>query len=85
VTGSDSVAAERIAGLLRDSLGVEVPGWDTDLFETGVLDSLMLISLLTEIETAFSFELPLDDLDLEHFASIDRMASYVDSVNRQGA
>jgi D-alanine--poly(phosphoribitol) ligase subunit 2 len=70
--------ADTIAALIRSSLGVEVPAHDTDLIETGLLDSLSLVSLITEIEGKFGFELPLDDFDIERFSSVERIAAFVD-------
>jgi D-alanine--poly(phosphoribitol) ligase subunit 2 len=67
----------RIADLIRDALQVEVPAADADLIESGLLDSLAVISLITEIEAAFSFELPLDEFDIESFRSVARMAELV--------
>ena len=68
---------ERIAALIRDALGVDVPSHDADLIEGGLLDSLALVSLITEIEAEFGFQLPLDDFDVEAFRSVDRIAAFV--------
>lgn len=68
---------ERIRTLVRDVLQVEVPTFDTDLIDTGLLDSLGLVSLITEIELDLGFELPLDDFDVDRFRSIERIAGYV--------
>ena len=78
MTAATPPAAERVAALIRDAVGIEVPAGDTDLFESGLLDSLTLVSLLTEIEQAFGFELPLEDLDLDEFRSVNRIGSYVE-------
>ena len=78
MTAANPPAAERVAALIRDAVGIEVPDGDTDLFESGLLDSLTLVSLLTEIEQSFGFELPLEDLDLDEFRSVNRIGSYVE-------
>ena len=67
-----------IAALIRDTLGVAVPAHDTDLIESGLIDSLSLVSLITEIERSFRFELPLDDFDVGRFSSVERMAAFVE-------
>lgn len=74
----------RIVALIRDALQVEVPAADTDLIETGLLDSLAVISLITELEREFGFELPLDEFDIEGFRSVERMATLV-HANAGGA
>jgi acyl carrier protein len=77
-------AAERITRVIRDVLGVEVPSPDTDLIETGLIDSLALVSLLAEIEREFGFELPLDTLEVDDFRSVTTAARYVEGVFAAG-
>ncbi len=74
---ADAATAARISGIIRDALGVEVPSADTDLIDTGLLDSLALVSLITEIEQDFGFQLPLDDFDVDAFRTVDRIAEFV--------
>jgi acyl carrier protein len=81
---SSAEARERITRLIRDTLGVEVPSPDTDLIETGLLDSLALVSLLAEIEREFGFELPLDTLEVDDFRTVGTAAAYVESVFAAG-
>jgi D-alanine--poly(phosphoribitol) ligase subunit 2 len=73
----DATASARISGLIRNALGVEVPSTDTDLIDSGLLDSLALVSLITEIEQEFGFQLPLDDFDVDAFRTVDRIADFV--------
>jgi acyl carrier protein len=71
--------------LFRDVLNVEVPTIDTDVIETGLLDSLALVELLAAIEEEFQIELPLDGLDVESFRSIETIAAYVAAMNGRPA
>jgi acyl carrier protein len=80
VRGPDPKVCERITRLIRESLGVDVPTADTDLIESGLLDSLALVSLLAEIEREFGFELPLDTLEVDDFRTIGTAASYVEAA-----
>lgn len=76
----NSVDAEleaRITALIRDSLQVEVAAPDLDLIDSGLLDSLALVSLITEVEREFGFQLPLDDFDIEQFRQVRRIAALV--------
>ena len=75
---------DRIARVLRETLGVEVPAPDTDLLETGLIDSLGLISLLAEIEREFGFELPLDTLEVDDFRTVETAAAYVETAFAMG-
>jgi len=80
MTTPDRETASRISDLIRDRLSVDVPASDTDLIESGLLDSLALVTLITALEEAFACELPLDDFDLERFRSIERIGEFLRSV-----
>ena len=77
-------SAERITRVLRETIGVEAASADTDLIESGLLDSLALISLLAEIEREFGFELPLDTLEVDDFRTVENAATYVESAFAAG-
>jgi acyl carrier protein len=67
----------RIARLFSDSLHRDVPSPDTDLFESGLLDSLSFVDLLVSLEGEFGTTIGLDDLEVDNFRSIDRMAAFL--------
>lgn len=77
-------AAERIRCIFRDSLAVEVPDVTTDVIETGLLDSLALVTLLFELEQEFEITIPLDDLDVESLRTVERIVSFVDRAAEPG-
>jgi D-alanine--poly(phosphoribitol) ligase subunit 2 len=68
-----------IVDLIRERLGLDVEGPDTDLLDSGLLDSLALVMLIAALEESFACELPLDDFDLEHFRSARRMTEFLGS------
>jgi len=70
----------RITDLIRETLLVDVPGADADLVEAGLIDSLGLISLITEIERAFGVQLPFEGFDVESFRSAEQIASAVEAA-----
>ena len=72
----------RVTELIREVLFVEVPATDTDLIEDGLLDSLGLVSLITELEVELGFELPLDDLDVDNFRTVRAIAAFVRSTGQ---
>jgi acyl carrier protein len=80
----DPRVCDRITRLIRESLGLDVPSPDTDLIESGLLDSLALVSLLAEIEREFGFELPLDTLEVDDFRTVETAASYVEAAFAMG-
>src|SRR5262245_41663473 len=73
------VETARLKVLVRDvfsrEMNVDVPSTETDLFETGLLDSLSFVDLLVRLEEELSVKLRLDEIELESFRSIDRMVS----------
>ncbi|OLT06592.1 hypothetical protein BJF90_16110 [Pseudonocardia sp. CNS-004] len=76
-----------ILELIRDRLNIDVADVDVDMIETGVLDSIALVTLITAIEEAHSCELPLDDFDIENFRSARRITQYLEAsgVRRNGS
>lgn len=74
----------RIVDLIRDALQVEVPTPETDLIEADLIDSLALVSLITEIEAVFGIELPLEDFDVDEFRSARQIAEYVAAAGVPG-
>lgn len=76
---------ERIAGLFETRMGVRVPSAETDLFETGVLDSLGFVDLLVGLEQEFGITTTVDELELEAFRSIARIADFVLRRNGEDA
>ena len=68
---------ERIAGVFAEALHVEVPSADADLFDSGVLDSLAFVELLVQLEREFGIRTAVDDLEMENFRSITRIAEFV--------
>lgn len=66
-----------LAALFVESLHVAVPSPDTDLLETGVLDSLQLVELLLQLEQRFGFQIKIDDIDLDDLRTLRRIARLV--------
>ena len=63
--------------LFAEHLDVEVPAPDTDLFETGILDSLRFVELLAILEEAFGMQVSVEELELDDFRSLSRIAGFV--------
>ena len=67
----------RLGALFVESLHIEVPSADTDLFESGILDSLQLVELLVQLERRFGFKIKIDDIDLEDLRTLAGIARLV--------
>ena len=68
---------ERVRAVFAGSLNVDVPSTDTDLLESGLLDSLALVSLLLHIEQEFGVAVSLEDMDFDHWRSIRAISSFL--------
>lgn len=60
----------RIAHVLTDRLAREAPDAETDLFDTGVLDSLGFADLLVGLEDEFRIRIPLEEIDFDRFRTL---------------
>jgi acyl carrier protein len=67
----------RVQQVFREALTMEVPSVDTDLIETGRLDSLALVELLFALEQHFGVDLALGELDVENFRTVQRISDFV--------
>jgi len=72
----------RIARLFAERLEVEVPSPDLDLFEAGVVDSLMFVKLLATLEEQFGFRLAFEELEIDDFRTVRHTARFVAAKRR---
>ncbi len=67
----------QVARMVSEALQVEVPEPDTDLVETGTLDSLGLVELLLQLERRFGVRVDMEGLDFGTFRSVVSIADFV--------
>lgn len=72
-----SKLARRISTLFAEKLHLQVPSWDTDLIDTGLVDSLTFVEFLAQLEREFGVRVSLDDLEIDHFRTIARIAAFI--------
>lgn len=75
---------ERLGTLFVETFHIEVPSPDTDLVETGILDSLQFVELLVQLEQRFGLRIKLDDIELDDLRTLARIARLV-AVNSAAA
>jgi D-alanine--poly(phosphoribitol) ligase subunit 2 len=75
----DPGLADRIARIFPAALQLDPPDADSDLFDTGVLDSLAFVALLLRLEQDFGVAVAVDDLELDNFRTIARIAEFVEA------
>ncbi len=69
-----------IRSILAEVINDDVPNNETDLVETGSLDSLALVSLIMELESQFAIAIDFDTLELESFRSVNSISRYVQNL-----
>lgn len=74
----------QIIHLFSEKLNLEISSVETDLLETGILDSLKFVELLVELERLLGRQVSLDGLEVENFRSIQKIAEFVASQNGRG-
>lgn len=71
--------AERLRAIISNVLGIAPPQIDTDLVDTGVLDSLALVELLVAVEEEFQMRFAPEDLEIERFRSVAALVELVEA------
>jgi acyl carrier protein len=66
-----------LTALFREKLFIDVPSADTDLIDSGLLDSLQLVQLLLHVERDLGYRIPLDEIDLDDLRSLARLACVI--------
>lgn len=74
---SDAQLLNRVERLFEHKLGLPVPLPDTDLFKSGMMDSLAFVNMLLHLEKEFGLKFSLDEIDLEKFRSIASIADHI--------
>jgi acyl carrier protein len=65
----------RIEQIFVTKLNVEIPSPDTDLIDKGILDSLKFVDLLLHLEHEFNRKISLDNLEIDNFRSVRKIAT----------
>ena len=73
----DDTILRDLRALFAESLHVEAPAPDTDLFESGTLDSLQLVELLVQLERRFGVEIAIESIDLDNLRTLTLIARLV--------
>jgi len=69
---------QEIFDIVKDVLEQEIPeDTATDLMETGFIDSLGMIGIVTGIEERYGIEISGQDISKANFSSIDTIAALV--------
>lgn len=79
-----AVLEREVTQLFAEALSLEIPSPETDLFDTGLLDSLSFVELLSRLEARFGMKVSLEELEIDRFRSVARIAAFVHERRRNG-
>jgi len=68
---------DQVRSFILRSITLTELGDDDNLFESGIVNSLFAVQLMTFIEKTFDIEVESDDLDMENFKSVNAAAAFV--------
>jgi methoxymalonate biosynthesis acyl carrier protein len=74
---------ETVKRFILSSINIPHLDFDDNLFESGIVNSLFAVQLMTFIEKTFAIELGTDDLDIENFKSLNATTAFVLRKNGQ--
>jgi acyl carrier protein len=66
-----------VRDFINRSINIDTLGDDENLFESGIVNSLFAVQLMTFVERQFGIEIGMDDLEIENFKSIAATAAFV--------
>ena len=81
----ESGIKETVKGFILSSIAIPQLGDDDDLFESGIVNSLFAVQLMTFIEKTFAIEVGMDDLDIDNFKSLNAATAFVLKKNGHAA
>jgi len=67
----------QLSTLFLDKLNIKVPAPDTDLIESGLLDSMQIVELLLHIEQQFGLRIALEHVDFDDLRSLARIVQLI--------
>jgi acyl carrier protein len=76
---------DRVQRLFVETLNVELPAAETDLIDSGLLDSLALVELLFALEREFGVSIALEELDIDTFRTSRSIADFVERMHSTAA
>ncbi len=75
----DQALYDEVTRFFAERLNISVSSHDEDLFESGILDSLTFVDLVAHLEQQFDIRIAADELELDDFRSVERIAGFVAS------
>jgi len=77
MTTEEARVKETVKQFISSSINIPDLNDGDNLFESGIVNSLFAVQLMTFIERTFAIEVGPDDLDIENFKSLNAMTAFV--------
>ena len=75
--GQENGVKEIVKHFILSSINIAHLNDDDNLFESGIVNSLFAVQLMTFIEKTFAIEVGMDDLEIENFKSLNATTAFV--------
>jgi len=82
-TTTEEQVRDTIRRFILSSIPVTRLDDDVDLFESGIVNSLFAVQLMTFIEKTYAMDVAMDDLDIENFKSVNATTAFVQRKREQ--
>jgi acyl carrier protein len=73
---------QEVTAILRELI-IDVPGPEVDVIETGLLDSLGLVTLVYELEQRCGITIPFETLEVDDFRTVRSIARLAETQQRE--
>jgi len=77
-TETTQTTKETIRNFILDSINIPGLNDEDNLFESGIVNSLFAVQLMTFLEKTFNIEVTMDDLSMENFESVNATSLFVE-------
>ena len=68
---------QEIDAIFVGRFDTRIPSRDADLLTSGLVDSVRIVELVLEIELRFGVSLPFEELEIEDFRTVSRLAERI--------
>ncbi|MDQ7263333.1 acyl carrier protein [Paracoccus sp. PS-1] len=77
-----SLSKDELIRYIRSELNIDTPlEGDTELFSTGMLDSVAMVGLISFVEQHAGVRVQPGDVTLDNFDTVDAILAYVQSLD----
>jgi acyl carrier protein len=68
---------QEITAIFVERFDTRILSDEVDLLETGLVDSVKIVELVLELEQRFGVSLPFEELEIEDFRTVPRLAERI--------